>query len=270
VNHDGRTNVPYPTRFHFFHMTVTPSAAFPNIKITLLDTRFLKGTGNTSFVGDAYAFNQDDEAATRFDPEGTRVDGDGNFYISDEYGPYIRKFNRQGHLLARIAVPAKFLLDPWAATERRHQQPGGRRVATPRQQHHRPAGQSRHGGPAITPDGKMLVGMMQNALIQDNGLVVVADNTGAGAPRQQPHPDSGHRDRRDARASTRWTPSTRGAASTTHRHQRSEFLVPARQPHESRGFAPNKADLQDRPEQNGLKDVWTSQVASLPELGGPR
>jgi hypothetical protein len=50
--------------------------------------------------------------STRFDPEGVRVDRDGNFYISDEYGPYIRKFNRQGHLLARIAVPEKFLLDP--------------------------------------------------------------------------------------------------------------------------------------------------------------
>ncbi|HEV8394016.1 MAG TPA: esterase-like activity of phytase family protein [Vicinamibacterales bacterium] len=177
---DGRTDVPYATRFHFFHMTVDPSAAFPNITAQLLDTRFLMSTGNTSFVGDAYAFNQDDEAATRFDPEGARVDRDGNFYISDEYGPYIRKFNRQGHLLARITLPVRFLLDPTSG----HRSGDINNPIDAASLELTPANnitgrQANRGmeGLAITPDGTMLVGIMQNALIQDNGLQIVADNT---------------------------------------------------------------------------------------------
>jgi hypothetical protein len=35
---------------------------------------------------------------------------DGTVFISDEYGPYLFKFDRQGHLLARIPVPSKLLL----------------------------------------------------------------------------------------------------------------------------------------------------------------
>ena len=177
---DGRTNLPYPTRVHFFHMTVNPAAAFPNITTTLLDTRFLKGTGNTSFVGDAYAFNQDDEAATRFDPEGARVDRDGNFHISDEYGPYIRKFNRQGHLLARIPLPTKFLLDPVGGRQSgdiNNPVDAASLELTPA--YNVTGRQANRGmeGLTITPDGRMLVGLMQNALIQDNGLQIVADNT---------------------------------------------------------------------------------------------
>jgi hypothetical protein len=171
---DGRTDVPYPTRFHFFHMTVNLSQAFPNITTTLLDTRFLEATGNTSLPGDAYAFD------TRFDPEGARVDRDGNFYISDEYGPYILKFNRQGHLQARIEVPAKFLLDPVSG----HESGDINNPADAASLELTPANnitgrQANRGmeGLAITPDGRMLVGIMQNALIQDNGLQPVADNT---------------------------------------------------------------------------------------------
>ena len=176
---DGRTDVPYPTRFHFFHMTVDTSKPFPNIKTTLLDTRFLKGTGNTSFVGDAYAFG-DTDTETRFDPEGARVDRDGNFYVSDEYGPYIRKFNRQGHLLARITVPDRFLLDPVSG----HKSGDINNPVDAASLELTPANnitgrQANRGmeGLAITPDGKTIVGIMQNALIQDSGLVVVADNS---------------------------------------------------------------------------------------------
>src|SRR5689334_2745873 len=176
---DGRTDTQYATRFNFFHLALDPTAALPNITTTILDTRFLKGPGNTSFVGDAYAFG-DADTETRFDPEGVRVDREGNFYVSDEYGPYIRKFNRQGHLLARIAVPAKFLLDPVTG----HKTGDINNPADAAALELTPASnitgrQANRGmeGLAITPDGSMLVGMMQNALIQDNGLQLVADNT---------------------------------------------------------------------------------------------
>src|SRR4029453_10093834 len=94
---DGRTDTPYLDRFHFLHITVDTSASFPpapsqsNIRVALLAPRFLKSTGNVSFVGDAYAFSTTDPFATlRFDPEGVSVSPDGKFFVSDEYGPYIR------------------------------------------------------------------------------------------------------------------------------------------------------------------------------------
>src|SRR5262245_65835674 len=104
---DGLTNTPYLDRVHFLHIALNAGATFPNITTTLLDTRLLKKEGNTNLVGDAYAFDR------RFDPEGVAIAPDGSFYISDEYGPYVFQFNRQGHLVSRVSVPAKFLLaDP--------------------------------------------------------------------------------------------------------------------------------------------------------------
>jgi hypothetical protein len=177
---DGRANVPYWDRVNFFHLKLDTAAAFPNITTTLLDTRFLMNTGNQHLVGDAYAFGPDEASTARFDPEGAVVDKDGNLYISDEYGPYIRKFNRQGHLLARIPLPTKFLLDPVGGRQSgdiNNPVDAASLELTPA--YNVTGRQANRGmeGLTITPDGRMLVGLMQNALIQDNGLQIVADNT---------------------------------------------------------------------------------------------
>jgi len=98
--------------------------------------------------------------------------------VSDEYGPYIRKFNRQGHLLARIAVPEKFLLDQVTGVKTgdiNNPVDAASLELTPA--NNITGRQANRGmeGLAITPDGTMLVGIMQNALIQDNGLVTGLD-----------------------------------------------------------------------------------------------
>lgn len=151
---DGLTDVPYLDRVHFLHITTDVGAPFPNIRTTLLDTRFLRGKTGEILVGAA------DEFANRFDPEGVRITPRGTFFVSDEYGPYIFEFNRQGHLLRRIEVPAKFAIaNPSAA-------PNAELLGNT-------AGrQANRGmeGLAISPDGSTLFGIMQNALIQDNGL----------------------------------------------------------------------------------------------------
>ena len=52
---------------------------FPNIKTTLIDTRFLKDERNHNLVGDAYAFDTARPRNTlRFDPEGVAVSGSGS------------------------------------------------------------------------------------------------------------------------------------------------------------------------------------------------
>ena len=169
---DGRTNDPYLDRFHFLHITVNTQAAFPNIKSVLLDTRFLKDERNRHLVGDAYAFDTTTpRAARRFDPEGVAVSILGNFFVSDEYGPYILEFGRAGHLLRRIPVPERFLLDPIAG------HPSGDLDSNAASLELYPSfnvtgRQANRGmeGLTITPNGRMLVGIMQNALLQDHGV----------------------------------------------------------------------------------------------------
>src|ERR1044072_1726193 len=101
---DGLTDVPYLDRFYLLHITTDVGASFPNIRTVLLDTRFLRDHGGENFVGAAGAF------ANRLDPEGIRVSPEGTFYVSDEYGPYIFEFNRQGHLLRRLTIPSRFAI----------------------------------------------------------------------------------------------------------------------------------------------------------------
>ena len=162
---DGRTDVPYLDRFHFMHLTIAGSSfdypTAPNVQMRLLDTRFLKANGNQNFVGDSSQF------ALRFDPEGVSLSRDGNFFVSDEYGPAINEFNRQGHLVRRIPVPGKFLIaNPSADVD----SAGNSLELYPT--FNISGRQANRGmeGLAITPDGRYLVGIMQNALLQDNGL----------------------------------------------------------------------------------------------------
>jgi len=158
---DGLTDVPYLDRFYFLHITTDLDAPFPNIHTLLLDTRFLKNEFGETFVGAAGSFNLNNPLATfRFDPEGIRIGPNGTFYISDEYGPYIFEFDRQGHLLRRIAVPSKFFIANPSSD------PNSELLGNTSGR------QANRGmeGLAISPDGSTLFGIMQNALLQDNGL----------------------------------------------------------------------------------------------------
>jgi Esterase-like activity of phytase len=151
---DGLTDTPYLDRFYFLHITTDVGAPFPNIRTVRLDTRFFKDTGGENFAGAAGSFD------SRLDPEGIRVAPDGTFYVSDEYGPYIFQFNRQGHLLRRIELPSKFAIANPSAdpTEELLGNTAGRQANRGME------------GLAISPDGSTLFGIMQNALLQDHGL----------------------------------------------------------------------------------------------------
>jgi len=158
---DGLTDVPYLDRFHFLHITTDLGAPFPNIRTILLDTRFLKNELGQSFVGAAGAFVTNDALATlRFDPEGIRVAPDGTFYVSDEYGPNVFQFDRQGQLLRRITLPSRFAIANPSSDPN---------VELLGNTSGRQANRGME-GLAISPDGTTLFGMMQNALLQDHGL----------------------------------------------------------------------------------------------------
>jgi hypothetical protein len=95
----------------------------------------------------------------RYDTEGIRISNDGlSVFISDEYGPYVYQFNRfTGVRVRSFKLPSSFFvtnLAPVGSTEISGNTSG--RTANKGME-----------GLAITPDGRTLVGIMQNALIQD-------------------------------------------------------------------------------------------------------
>jgi hypothetical protein len=117
----------------------------------------------------------------RFDTEGIRESANGqSVFISDEYGPYVYQFDRaSGARLRSYTLPENFHVPnqhPVGADEI-----SGNTVG-------RTANKGME-GLAITPDGNTLVGIMQNALIQDaaqggnaaNLLRIVAIDVASGA-----------------------------------------------------------------------------------------
>lgn len=79
-----------------------------------------------------------------YDPEGLAVTRDGSFWVSDEYGPFITRFDRAGVQRDRLSP-----YDGTLPAELRHREPN--------------KGME---GLTLTPDGRTLVGIMQAALTQ--------------------------------------------------------------------------------------------------------
>jgi hypothetical protein len=95
----------------------------------------------------------------RLDPEGIRVSKDGkSVFITDEYGPYVYQFNRAtGELIKAFQLPSYFAISQLNSV-------GSLEISG------NTVGRISNKGMealAITPDGSMLVGMMQQNLIQD-------------------------------------------------------------------------------------------------------
>jgi hypothetical protein len=97
----------------------------------------------------------------RFDPESIRVSNDGSsVFISDEYGPYIYRFNRKtGQRTAVVAVPDMFAISNLSAN-------GDDEISGNTSGRVSNKGME---GLAISADGTTLYGAMQSPLAQDGG-----------------------------------------------------------------------------------------------------
>ena len=104
-------------------------------------------------------------ANRRLDPEGIRVAPDGTIWISDEYGPYILHFDRTGREIGSLALPPGYTLANPAATLALETASNTTGRTTNRGME----------GLALSPDGTLLVGMMQSSLTQDGGLTGIND-----------------------------------------------------------------------------------------------
>jgi len=175
----------YPNRFQQFTITATPVGsqdinghyASYTINATNVGTSLLKNASGAQYLGISTGFTNN----TRLDPETIRVAPDGTVWISDEYGPFILHFNKLGQQIGSLPLPPGFQIANPAAT-------GTAEAATNTSGRVTNKGME---GLAISPDGKTLVGMMQDSLIQDGGAngtnvrVVVYDLTNpSAAPKQ--------------------------------------------------------------------------------------
>src|SRR5262249_21261062 len=119
----------------------------------------------------------------RFDPEGVRVGPSGTLFISDEYGPHVWEFGRDGKRLRRLPVPDKFAIARPKADARDE-------LAANRSGREPNRGLE---GLALTPRGGKLYAILQSPLIQDwgfagrNGRLLELPLDGA-APREFVYP----------------------------------------------------------------------------------
>ena len=125
--------------------------------INTADMQYFTGRSDNYGAG-----NSGNPANARFDPESIRVANNGqSVFISDEYGPYVRQFDRRtGSLIRTFTLPANLdvtLQSPQGAVEIAGNAVG--RVANKGME-----------GLALTPDGKTLVGIMQAPLEQDAAI----------------------------------------------------------------------------------------------------
>jgi len=96
--------------------------------------------------------------------------GDGSFYISDEYGPYIYHFSADGGLIAALRPPDAFIPKRNGKNSFSSNNPGPGAVS-PQPKNPDTGRQNNQGfeGLAVTPDGKFLVAALQSATRQDGG-----------------------------------------------------------------------------------------------------
>jgi len=94
--------VPFRCRFHVFDIPVKAGEA---IKPRLLSTTLLTGPAGKPYIGLASAFGEGAKDGLRLDPEGVRMARNGNLFVSDEYGPFVIEFDRDGKQIRLLKVP---------------------------------------------------------------------------------------------------------------------------------------------------------------------
>ena len=121
------------------------------ITTNILKTTLLKDSTGSPFTGSSTVYSH------RLDPEGFRFTSDGSFFLSDEYGPLLIHFSKDGKEITRIPLPKHLLIT----------NPGPSKKA---ENFHNKVGRSGNKGMeglAISADGKVLTGIMQHVLLQD-------------------------------------------------------------------------------------------------------
>lgn len=98
----------FPCRYH--ECDLKWDAASRSLSFQLVATRQLFNAQGQPLTGSLESLKQwrGSDRPTSYDPEGIRWLGDGRVLISDEYGPFVDTFDRDGKLQSSLAVPEAF------------------------------------------------------------------------------------------------------------------------------------------------------------------
>ncbi|MBL8809569.1 MAG: esterase-like activity of phytase family protein [Planctomycetaceae bacterium] len=155
--------VSYPCRVQMLEIQIDPKAETKVSTKLVRTVPFTDATGRP-LTGKSIYLEPTDKLGHRFDPEGFRFAPDGSYFVSDEYGPEIIRFDPNGKEVQRYCVPKYFRVTV----------PSGDRVE---ENVKNKVGRASNRGLeciAISHDGKHLIALMQGPLLQDSTV----DETG--------------------------------------------------------------------------------------------
>ncbi|MFN7730477.1 MAG: esterase-like activity of phytase family protein [Pirellula sp.] len=144
----------FPCRYHEFDLKW--DAASRSLSFQLVATHRLSNAQGQPLTGSLESLKpwRGSERPTSYDPEGIRWLGEGRVLISDEYGPFIDTFDRNGNLQSSVTVP-----DAFGLSDRR--EPPLVFGTFPNRGLE---------GIAVTPGNKTIVAAMQGPLVQDGRI----------------------------------------------------------------------------------------------------
>ncbi len=151
----------YQCRYHTLLIKIDPTNS-PVVTGALLGTTRLTASSGQPLVGDPSKYSTDaSHESLRFDPEAIRLLGNDSLVISDEYGPHVYRFTRDGKKIGEFAVPESYKVDFPSAD-----------VALEATKNTR-GRQANAGfeGLAVTPGGDKIVAIIQKPLIQDSEVL---------------------------------------------------------------------------------------------------
>lgn len=152
----GGGTLPYDTRVQRFTVDIAANGAISNFQV--------QQTVRFSAAGlalNGQAPSPSSQLGRAFDPEGFVINPrNGNFLVSDEYGPSLYEFNRQGELVRSFTTPAN-LLPRNAQGVANYASDAGNTLGK----------RTNRGfeGLAVTPDGRYAYAMLQSAMLDEGG-----------------------------------------------------------------------------------------------------
>lgn len=152
----GGGTIPYETRVQRFALDIdTSSGAISNFRI--LQTVKFSRPGGGAF--DGIAPSPSSNLGNALDPEGFVVSPTtGHFYVSDEYGPSVYEFDRNGMFVKAFATPSALLPTSGGVADfSGAANTAGRRTNRGFE------------GLAISPDGTKVYAMLQSAMVDEGG-----------------------------------------------------------------------------------------------------
>lgn len=150
--------ISYDTRVQKFSLEVDPNTgAISNFN--LLDTiLFTKGGNNFNGLNPSLLNGNAEVLGLSFDPEGFAVAPNGNFYVSDEYGPSVYEFSSKGSFIRAFETPATIIPQTGSIPN----YVDGRPTITSGRQDNRG-----FEGVTLSPDGSKLFAMLQDPLVNE-------------------------------------------------------------------------------------------------------